>query len=479
MAVTTWPTLGSDESIFAGKVALNAKEYGVKGDGSTDDTATIQAFINTARGGTVLAGVPGANIVFPSGEYVLSDTVTFNRYSGIVAGQGLGQSPSYTGHPGKGTVFRWNGSSNVPMFKVVDSQALTFTQFRLEGKNSSMPTYGIEFNNAGGSAGSNELLTVRDVWIGKFPWSSQGANVGAVQSGIGFTGNNADNDQFHIENVVFKACATAGIDLPNSQSIWGETLNCLFDTCGIGFRTAATTSLFNATFNECAKDVEVNGSAMPVVHGWYSENSHQIFDLVGDTGISVYGGTWLIGSNMQGAPYIAHAAALVSNVIVDGVQVLYQITPKPPLSLTGSATVNPNTIAIRACTGLDAATLSDVQGYGAPGHTYVDIATGGYSYRGNVVSVPPKPYQQTKTANYSLTAADRVIVANGASLALNLPDPTLTPTDREFVIKNVAATAVTVASLGTSKTIDGAASKSLAQWAIGRYVCDGTQWLSV
>jgi hypothetical protein len=86
----------------------------------------------------------------------------------------------------------------------------------------------------------------------------------------------------------------------------------------------------------------------------------------------------------------------------------------------------------------------------------------------------------TQTANYTLLAStDDVVVFNGASLTATLPDPTTVAAGRTFRVKNINTSALTVNSAGTSKTIDGAASASITQWASGRYVSDSTQWLSL
>jgi hypothetical protein len=86
----------------------------------------------------------------------------------------------------------------------------------------------------------------------------------------------------------------------------------------------------------------------------------------------------------------------------------------------------------------------------------------------------------TKTANYTLTSADNIVIYNGTSLTATLPDPTTAGLPgRVFVVKNIAATSLTVNSAGTSKTLDGAASQTLAQWAKASYTSDGTQWLTV
>lgn len=96
-------------------------------------------------------------------------------------------------------------------------------------------------------------------------------------------------------------------------------------------------------------------------------------------------------------------------------------------------------------------------------------------YANNLV----RPFS-TKTANYTLiNDVDTTVAFNGTSLTATLPDPTTATVGSYFTIKNVNASALTVNSAGTSKTLDGAASQSLAQWAKATYVSDGTQWLTV
>lgn len=88
--------------------------------------------------------------------------------------------------------------------------------------------------------------------------------------------------------------------------------------------------------------------------------------------------------------------------------------------------------------------------------------------------------QVTKTANYTLTYAETLVIFNGSSLTATLPDPTTSGMGhREFAIKNIHSTDLTVVSAGSAKTIDGAASVTLAQWAKIRVTSDGTQWLII
>lgn len=87
----------------------------------------------------------------------------------------------------------------------------------------------------------------------------------------------------------------------------------------------------------------------------------------------------------------------------------------------------------------------------------------------------------TLTGSTAIGANHYRVIANGNSITITLPDPTggVGVAGREYVVKNIHSTALTVASAGTSKTIDGAASDSLAQWESATYVSDGTQWFVV
>lgn len=67
-------TKRSFETRFADEI--NVKDFGAVGNGTTDDTAAIQAAITAA--GTIKS----PKVVIPSGEYLVSDTITFNLPDG-------------------------------------------------------------------------------------------------------------------------------------------------------------------------------------------------------------------------------------------------------------------------------------------------------------------------------------------------------------------------------------------------------------
>lgn len=87
----------------------------------------------------------------------------------------------------------------------------------------------------------------------------------------------------------------------------------------------------------------------------------------------------------------------------------------------------------------------------------------------------------TKTTSYSISATDMTTywVFDGSSITATLPDPTVVAGNARLVVKNINASALTVSSAGTSKTIDGSASQSLTQWAKATYISDGSNWITV
>lgn len=88
----------TEDYLTAGPIALPAgfmksiKEYGAKGDGATDDTAAIAAALAENRpGGEDYYGKPKM-LFFPSGTYVVSDTLKWNGCCVTLQGEGSGVS---------------------------------------------------------------------------------------------------------------------------------------------------------------------------------------------------------------------------------------------------------------------------------------------------------------------------------------------------------------------------------------------------
>lgn len=86
----------------------------------------------------------------------------------------------------------------------------------------------------------------------------------------------------------------------------------------------------------------------------------------------------------------------------------------------------------------------------------------------------------TKTTSYIMVAADDVIVGNGTSITITLPDAAgagVIPGNR-YVVKNINATSLTVDAVG-GDLIDNSAMMTLGQWESITVVSNGTQWLVI
>ncbi len=88
---------------------------------------------------------------------------------------------------------------------------------------------------------------------------------------------------------------------------------------------------------------------------------------------------------------------------------------------------------------------------------------------GNIRSI------STKTANYTLTSSDYVIVMNGSSLTATLPTASGI-TGQIFYIKNIDASTCTIDANGT-ETIDGGLTAVISQYTSLQLISDGTNWL--
>jgi len=265
----------------------DVRHYGAVGDGVADDTAAIQAAYNAA-GNDPSAGTVGADVFFGPGEFVITETITLNRWSGRSIGSGSGNSPEFASVPGNATVIRWDGANTDPVFLVTDSRRAIWERIRWEA-GANKPTYAIEFDSTIIGHGSNTYCEVADCVFGQYPWSSQGLNSGALAGGLGFTGTNQMNDRIRLDNCLFEYC-DIGVDIINSQSIWTSLTNCVFTHCGIGLVTAASLQMFNTSFGQNDLDIDVRSTAVVSVFGCNSENAKQFARLGSSSTLACYGG---------------------------------------------------------------------------------------------------------------------------------------------------------------------------------------------
>lgn len=305
----------------------------VKGDGRTDDTAAIQRVMDAVAAPDF--GVAGAFLAVPPGEYVLTGTVVVRRFAGILQGTGVGHTPFTRTTAGLGSTFRWDGPADQPMIRVVDSKNVQFRDIRFEGNNERIPSAALNFDwRRGGreaqSHGTNSELVVEDCHFGVWPWTQAGAPSGRMRSGILFSGDNGNNDQFYLSRCSFTGqigTQSWGIKIDNTQSVWGSITNCTFSSLTTGLETSSSTTLFNPQFNRCGTDFDVMSTAQVDVFGWQSEHSGRL------ASVGRYGGLRSIGGYCQidgdylapGSPLIAAHPSQTATVSLTGMRFTWPV----------------------------------------------------------------------------------------------------------------------------------------------------------
>ena len=167
---------------------VNVKSYGAKGDGTTDDTAAIQAAINYAKTNIVenTATNPNnivtATVFIPAGRYVIASTVT--TYEGIRI-KGSSRSTTLITHTGTSVNCLQTAAG-------VDNRQVWFEDFSLVG-NGANTLKGIKVNDAYFDSGISNV-TVNNCYDNIYITGSWTFRLEGVNS------NNSTNDCCWVEN---------------------------------------------------------------------------------------------------------------------------------------------------------------------------------------------------------------------------------------------------------------------------------------
>ena len=172
---------------------FDVKQYGAKGNGTTDDTTAIQNAINAALTAT------GGIVYFPHGKYKITDTLSITNAGGLTL-LGTGGGLEDGGH-GYGTaIIATTSMAGKAMIKFTDSRDCVVRGFNIHGVAggvASTPQYGIQSHAAGVNPSTN--LTVEDCFFG-------GGSARTLFEGVSYTfdvGHDSNNDVGTIRNCVF------------------------------------------------------------------------------------------------------------------------------------------------------------------------------------------------------------------------------------------------------------------------------------
>lgn len=347
---------------------IDVRDFGAVCDNVTDDTAAVQAAINSIGDNTNYR----AGAVYIPGICVISDTILIERKAITLVGRNWG-APS-VGNPGYGSGFRWAGTVNTkPMVQFRQCIGTVVQNMRFIGNltAANTPTAGISFfRAASGEAQPNTENRVEHCWFGQLiGYETTGIY---LTNGILFEGANQNNDQTWIVDNTFYSCTT-GVNMTQTQNVINHVQDCRWSGCGTGVKTVCEVLITNAyMFGNTARDLDINGGRV-YANVLNSESSAQLAKLRGVSKL------WLNGEYFQ----ITNSLSSDGRII-DAVDDLRMYIDLWNLDLRPVSYTNPAqpVIAVKAVTGASivhkALGLHDVTLASAPLTTaYLDVAIPG------------------------------------------------------------------------------------------------------
>jgi parallel beta-helix repeat protein len=436
-------------------------DYGAKGDGTSDDTAAVQAAATAAEGGCLM---------FPEGTYIIDPT------SPILI-------PNSTRVTGCGATL-----------KMKDSIATTSANYRLfycatsGAENIEVDHLSFDGNRDGGNHGAGERV------IGI--WFTDCSNVhihdclfdNFRSEGVYFGRLSTASEYISVKDCHFSDCGFFEAGDTNTAARQGlAVISCehgvftgnTFDTIcqlGIDLETNAATDYFrycvisNNTFHDCGGLVGCSCDADGLGYGNV---------ISGNVGT----GTYKYGISMGYCDNSTIVGNIVDNASYSGISVTYC----DYVSITGNRAAHTSSASTFGDITVWNSTYCVVVGNIGAGTVercnFIEKGTSNYNRFGPNVCAYSTPYLlvgansaifdyqevAAKTGDYYILTHDNIIIANKAT-AISIYLPASTGNGRLLTIKNINTGVATVDAAGTD-TIDGAGALDLNQWE-SITVCD-------
>jgi hypothetical protein len=192
---------------------VNVLNYGAKGDGITDDSAAIQAAINSI--GTYVGG----GVLFPPGkDYLICSTINIiNRFG--ITWEGIGWGNPYSIN----SRLRWGGAAGGTMINVSGAVHCTFKHLAFFGDNAAYQTnntnIGVHCQSGGIYYSSNQVAFEECYWqnwgicvnmgVGATesvdPWFFNRCRMDYGDAGVGIKSNSSNNTRTVMNECTFNA----------------------------------------------------------------------------------------------------------------------------------------------------------------------------------------------------------------------------------------------------------------------------------
>ena len=254
-SITTKPGFSDLVATFDGPFAswVNVKTaFGAKGDGVTDDTAALQAALNSISHSHYV-------LWFPNGNYLITSSLTVSGVSNVTI---LGEDP-------RSTTVSWGGPQGGTMLTLEGSNGINFGRLTLDGQSISGADIGITWNYGTGYYPTRILIH-----------DSRIINTGTgIQSGWA--------GETEIERVHFDHNTQAGVSLGSYNALNWNIVDSLFTDNAIGVTNvygAGNFTVTNSVFvRSTTADMSIGNTGSFSMRSNLSVDSKAFFET-GETG---------------------------------------------------------------------------------------------------------------------------------------------------------------------------------------------------
>jgi hypothetical protein len=108
---------------------MDIRWFGADATGIADSTQAVQRCLAAATSSDIAAG----KAVAPRGLYLLSDTIVFPSHCELRGSPGGRELPLVDVGPDSGTIFKWTGSTSLPIFKLMGVRYVNISDFTING----------------------------------------------------------------------------------------------------------------------------------------------------------------------------------------------------------------------------------------------------------------------------------------------------------------------------------------------------------